>query len=79
VLVNEAMPSLETSTLINRLSTEASLVLMARNDKEIDVARQALMKAGFNYRPVTQREFGPSGATFQVVIGDVSNVGDPTP
>jgi hypothetical protein len=71
-LLNEVMPTLEKSTLMNPPSDQTRLVLMVPNDKELNVARQALSDAGFDYTPVAQREFGPSNATFQVVIGDLS-------
>jgi len=76
VVLNEAMPSLERSTLMNKPDDQTRLILMATNDKEIDVARQSLLKAGYRYEPVVQQEFGPRDATFQVVIGDLFHTGD---
>ena len=75
VLLNEAMPSLEPSTLINQLVPEERLVLMAATEQEIDDARQALLKAKFDHVPVVRGEFGAPGETFHVVIGDLKYVG----
>ena len=72
VLLNESMPSLESSTLINRPSTEVPLVLMAGDGREIDAARLALLKVGLSYTPTAQKQFGPRNATFQVIIGNVA-------
>jgi len=76
VLLNEAMPVLERSTLRNRPNDETRLVVMAATEKEIDAAVQALQKVLYRFEPVARREFGPPDARFHVVIGDLFHIGD---
>ena len=77
-LVNEAMPSFDAAQAAT-LAPDAQLVVLADTGAEVDAARQALRKSGFDYATRTAREFGASGRSFWVVIGRLSRSAEPSP
>jgi len=72
-IVNESMPTLEPAQAAS-LNLDSQLMVMAADRSEIDAARRVLEKAGLDYAPRAQQEFGIPGSTFWVLIGDVSTV-----
>ena len=70
-LVNEAMPSLDAAQAAS-LVPDTQLVVLADTGAEVDAARQALRKSGFDYATRVAREFGARDRSFWVVIGRLS-------
>jgi hypothetical protein len=77
-LVNEAMPSLDAAQAAT-LVPDAQLVVLADTGAEVDAARQALRKSGFDYGTRVEREFGAPDRSFWVVIGGLSRVVEASP
>ncbi len=77
-LINEAMPSLEPAH-IGTLEPGSQLLMMTTSPGEVDTARQALRKVGFEYVPRVRQAFGRRDAHFWVSIGDLSLAAAATP
>ena len=71
MLVNENLP-LVNETEAAALTPNGQLVLLVPDLGDTDVARGALRKLHFEYTPREQKQFGSAGATFWVVVGDLS-------
>lgn len=77
-LVNEAMPSLDAAQAAS-LVPDTQLIVLADTGADVDAARQALRKSGFDYASRVQHEFGAPDASFWVVIGELSRVTGSSP
>ena len=77
-LVNEAMPSLDAAQAAT-LVPDTQLVVLADTGAEVDAAREALRKSGFDYATRVAREFGAPDRSFWVVIGRLSRAAAVSP